>query len=513
MVALSVAVILFEGGLTLKVADLKESETLTSVRRLVLLGSLITWASVTFLAIHLLGFRFELALLLGAILVVTGPTVILPLLRQVGLRGRVGVILKWEGMINDPLGAVLAVVVFEAIRGGELTEFQSIALTGIVSTLLVAVIGAVVMGALLAFCLRRFWVPDHLQAPLALATALLLYGLSDLVQAESGLASVTLMGIYLAHVKGVSIRHIRGFKENLSVLLISTLFIVLSARLEWSALVNVKASWLVFVALVVLLVRPLAVLACTARSGLSWKEKAFLCAIGPRGIVAAAIASVFALQLEGSNYPGAENLMVITFLVIAGSVAFSGLTARPLASYLELAQPGKGGLLMVGAHPAARCLAKSLREGGVEVTMVDTNSINVYQAEEEGFKAIRGDILSNDLQERLDFGELGSLLALLANDEVNTLAVLKYREIFGRANVFRITSKRGTNAEAGRSFAGLTRPELEEAWKEGNRPRVCKIDPENPPSRPLVKLGQNGHWEVVDGEPKVAEGDRIIALT
>lgn len=512
MVSLSVAVILFEGGLGLKFDDLKECETLRSVRRLVLFGALITWTLLTLFAMQLLGFPFELALLLAAILVVTGPTVILPLIRQVGLSGRVPTVLKWEGMMNDPLGAVLAVVVFEAIRGGELSNFETIALSGILKTIVLSLLSASLVGAFFTFSLRRFWIPDHLQAPLALAAALFVYGTCDLVQPESGLAAVTLLGLFISHSKDVSLRHIHGFKENLSVLLISTLFIVLSARLTWENLVGIKMSWVLFVLSAVFLVRPLAVVVSTFGSGLNWKEKLYLSAIGPRGIVAAAVSSVFALELRGSGYEGAENLMIITFLVIAGSVLVSGLIATPLARALKLAQKGKGTLLMVGAHDRARCLASALTEGGVPVLLVDTNRGNVAAAQEEGLEAIQGDILSKEVERKLDFSEIGALLSVLRNDEVNTLAVIKYRHELGRANVFRILSKRGDNPEAGRPFGGLTRQELDETWDAGHRPAVVEVDEGCNPQRPLVMLRGDGDWDVIDGEKELSPGDRVVAL-
>jgi len=512
MVALSVAIILFEGGLTLKFSDLKESETSKSVRRLVLVGALITWIGVTFLAVQVLGFPVELGLLLGAVLVVTGPTVILPLLRQVGLGGRVKTILKWEGMVNDPLGAVLAVVVFEAIRGGEIDDFSTIALASFVRTILLALVGGGAMASILVFCLRKYWIPDHLQAPLALGMALLLHGLCDVFQPESGLAAVTLMGLFLAHAKDISLRHIRGFKEDLSVLLISTLFIVLSARLDSKVLTQVEGSWLLFTALVILVVRPLAVLISTVKTGLSWREKIYLCAIGPRGIVAAAISSVFALELGSSDYQGAEDLMSITFLVIAGSVVFSGLIATPLARYLDLAQPGKGTLLIVGAHDRVRYFANALVEGGVPVLLVDSNASNVYQAREEGLDAIQGDVLSTEVDRHLDFSEIGAMLAVLPNDEVNSLAVIKFRREVGEANVYRVLSKRGDHPDAGRPFGGLTRQELNRSWEEGYRPHIVEVDEEDPPSRPLVILDDDGHWDVVDGDRDLKSGDRVVAL-
>jgi NhaP-type Na+/H+ or K+/H+ antiporter len=512
MVALSVAIILFEGGLSLRFSDLTESGTHKSVRRLVFFGSLITWTLLTGLAMKLLGFRFELALLLGAILVVTGPTVILPLLRQVGLGGRVGTILKWEGMVNDPLGAVLAVVVFEAIRGGEIRDFESIALLGLGKTIFMTLVGAGVFAAAFLFCLRRFWIPDHLQAPLALALALLLFGVCDLVQPESGLAAVTLLGLFVSHDQTISLKHIRGFKENLSVVLISSLFVILSARIEWEALTSLKLKWFIFVALAVLIVRPIAVFVSTMKSGLSWKEKAFLAAVGPRGIVAAAIASVFALDLRESNYPGAENLMIITFLVIVGSVVVSGLVATPLARALDLARKGKGNLLIVGAHERSRYFAEALQEAGVPVLLVDTNSNNVRLAREKNLDALQGDILSSELEERLEFSEIGALLALLTNDEVNTLAVLKYQHVLGRANLFRVVPDQDTNPETGRTFAGLTREELRATWEKGERPQVVVVGPDCQPTRPLVVIGDEGDWEVVDRDREFAEGEKVLAL-
>ena len=513
LVSLSVAIILFEGGLSLELSELKESETLKSVRRLVLFGATITWIMVTALAVKLLGFQLELALLLAAILVVTGPTVILPLLRQVGLGGRVRAILKWEGMINDPVGAVLAIVVFEAIRGGYISNFETIALTGFFRTILLAAVGGVLFAQALAFCLRRFWIPDHLQAPLALGAALLLFGLCDVVQPESGLAAVTVMGLSLAHARDVSLLHIRRFKEDLSVLLISTLFVVLSARLDLEALINIKSEWVLFTLLVVVLVRPVAVLLSTAGSGLSWKEKAYLCAVGPRGIVAAAIASVFSLELEGSGYRGVEDLMTITFLVIGGSVAFSGLIATPLARWLDLAQPGKGTLLLVGAHKRARALAKALKDGGVPILMVDTNCKNIHEAHKEGLDAIRGDILSSELEAKLDFNDIGTLLALLPNDEVNSLAVIKYRSELGAANVFRILSKRGDNPDAGRPFGGLSREEFNRSWEAGSRPNFLTVESEEKsPERPLVVIRDEGDWEVVDNDRALTEGEQVVAL-
>ncbi|MGE0493863.1 MAG: cation:proton antiporter [Vulcanimicrobiota bacterium] len=518
MVALGVAVILFEGGLNLRMIDLREPDLAHSVWRLVLLGSLVTWAGATAAAIVLLGLSFEVALLLGAVLVVTGPTVILPMLRQVGLGGRVGSLLRWEGMLNDPMGAVLALLVFEGIRSGSLAQAGVIAAGGVLRTLVIGVIGALAVGWPLARCLRRYWIPDHLQAPLVLGLVLLLFALSDRLQPQSGLLSVTLLGMYLAHQKGLELSHLMEFKENLSVLLISILFITLTARLKWESLMTSQARWFLFVVVVIFCLRPAAVLIATLGSGLSWRERLLLACIGPRGIVAAAVASVFALELGVLGYPRAEDLVTITFLVIAANAAFSGLLAGPLSRLLGLTSSGLGTLLLVGSHEPARALARLLHDEGVEVCLVDSSAYNVALATLEGLSAHQGDILSEALRLRLDIAGVATVIALTPNEQVNTLAVLRYRQGLGRSHVFRLCSQDQNPGAVGRQFSRLTQGEFEQAWEQGWRPEVLELQDQHEATSsaaPLFVLREDGSWEVVssDSAARSRPGDRVLALT
>jgi len=435
LVSLSVAVILFEGGLSLDIAELRDIGRV--VRNLATVGALVTWIGASALATLLLGFDLGLATLLGAILVVTGPTVIVPLLRFVRPSARVGSTIKWEGIVNDPIGAILAVLVFEVIVAGGVSH-----LTGAGLGVLKAVGAGTTLGllgaALVVFPLRRYWIPDSLQSPAALAVAIAVFTLSNLVQTESGLLAVTVMGSTLASQKLVPVNHIVEFKENLRVLLISLLFIVLAARVQPEALKGTSLEGVIFLTGLIVIVRPLAVLAATWTSNLTWHERAFLSAVAPRGIVAAAIASIFTLELTRIGYPGAESLIPITFLVVVGTVAVYGLTAAPVARRLGVASPNPQGLLIVGADAWVRSLAQLISDCGFSVILVDSNWTHVAAARRSGIRASYGNILAEPTMYELELDGIGRLLAMTSNDEVNSLAALHFSEVFGRSRVFQL---------------------------------------------------------------------------
>ena len=302
----------------------------------------------------LMGLSLSLAMLLGAILVVTGPTVIGPLLRHVRPRGKVASIVKWEGILCDPIGAVLAVLVLKVILLGAGTTKGAavgIVIWGVLKTVVAGTVLGVAGGMLLLALLRRHWIPDFLQSVFSLAMVLALFTLSNFVQHEAGLLTVTVMGMVLVNQKRVPIKHIIEFKEHLRVLLISCLFIVLAARMTPQKLAVVSADSLAFLAALILVVRPAAVFLSTLGSGLSWQEKVFISWMAPRGIVAAAMASLFSMELiERGGMPDAAVLEPLMFVVIVGTVAVYGLTARPVAHVLKLVQAGPQGLLLVGAH-------------------------------------------------------------------------------------------------------------------------------------------------------------------
>lgn len=437
IVSIFVAIILFEGGLTLQLDELRERGGV--IHSLILFGALITWTLSTAAAYFLLGFELPIATLQGAILVVTGPTVVIPLLQHVRPSGQVSSIARWEGIINDPIGAILAVIVFEAILTGSFGAASGTAIRHFLQTLLIGVsIGAI--GALLMLePLRRYWIPDYLHNSVTLMLVVATFTASNLLQAESGLLAVTIMGIILANQSSATVKHIIAFKEDLRVLLISTLFIVLAARLDIEYLYAIDWMTILFLGTLVLLVRPLAVGLSTAGSNLSLEEKSFLAWLAPRGIVAAAVSALFAERLVEAGYPEAEQLVPVTFFVIAGTVALYGLTAAPLAYWLGLATRNPQGVLLVGAHRWARQIADVLSAKDIQVRLVDTNANRVQRARSAGLDAVHMDILSESDVEHLNLESMGHMLAVTSNDEVNSLAILHCLELFDRSELYQLT--------------------------------------------------------------------------
>ncbi len=378
IVSASVAIILFEGGLGLQFSDLKGHGAV--VFRLITVGALVTWVLAGAAAWWLLDLSAGMSILLGAIVIVSGPTVVGPLLRHIHPRGPTSSILTWEGILIDPVGALMAVLVYEGLSLGSLDVAAGHGGMGILLTLLYGGGGGVLGGLLLVQILKHHLVPETLLGPLTLALVVGIFAGTNLLQEESGLLAVTAMGIVAANLAGSGVRAILEFKENLRVLLISALFILLAARLTQEELSVLDWRAFAFLGLLLFVVRPLSVVASAWGSTLTRKERIFLAWICPRGIVAAAVASVFGLALVEQQVPGAEMLLPVVFLVIVGTVVVYGLTAPILARRLGLSMPDPQGCLFVGAHGWARALAKALQECDIEVLMLDTNRPNVRAA-------------------------------------------------------------------------------------------------------------------------------------
>ena len=457
IVSISVAIILFEGGLSLKFSELKSIGKI--VRNLIVIAIPVTWVLITLAAFFILNLQFSLAILLGAILVVTGPTVILPLLRQVRPKSNINSILKWEGIINDPFGALLAILIFEALIS---TGFGAATLQTIIGLLKIILISSSIglLGSyLIIILLKHRIIPDFLQNPFSLTMVIVVFTLSNVVQGESGLLAVTVMGIYLANQKKVNVKHIVEFKENLRLLLLSFLFIILAARLRVVDIEMLKISSFVFVALLILIVRPAAVFLSTLKSSLKWKEKIFISFMAPRGVVAAAVSSIFALELYQLGYKSAEFLVPITFLVIIITIATYSLSAMPLAKWFGIAEPNPQGCLIIGGHPFARAIGKMLKEKGFRCVLVDTNRVNLSQAKMEGLPVYYGSVISDYIMNEIELTGIGRLLALTPNPEVNSLAALHFSKIFGRNEVFQLSTKgenENNNDELSRELRGYT---------------------------------------------------------
>lgn len=439
IVSISVAIILFEGGMSLRLKELGGIGRV--VRNLVTLGALVTWVLGATAAHYIIGIDLQPAVLLGAILVVTGPTVIVPLLRHVRPVHQVGSTLKWEGILIDPIGAVLAVLVFEALLAGEVDAAATAVALALLKTITIAGVLAALGAGLLVLLMHRQWVPEFLESPLALTVVVASFAVSNILQPESGLLTATLMGVAVANQKVVAVGHILEFKENLRVLLISGLFILLAARLQTEDLGLIGLPELAFLAALIFVVRPAAVALSSLRSDFNWRERALLSWVAPRGIVAAAVSSIFALELAEAGYAGADRLVAITFMVIIGTVAIYGLTAAPVARWLGVAQTDPQGVLIVGAHPWAREIARELKNEGIPVRLVDTNYANIAEARMAGLPIYYGSALTEGTLDNIELEGIGHLLALTSNDEVNSLTALHFGEVFGGKAVYQLAPK------------------------------------------------------------------------
>lgn len=445
LVSISVAIILFEGGLSLRMNELRQIGH--TVRNLVTIGIVITWLLAAAGAYFIAGVDFTPAVLLGAILVVSGPTVIVPLLRHIRPSGKVGAVVKWEGIVNDPVGAILAVLVYEAILSGSMGEGTLEVALGVFQAVFFGVLFGVAAAVVIILLLKRYLVPDFLQNPVSLMLVVMSYLAANEIQGESGLLAVTVMGIVLANQRYVSIRHIIEFKENLRVLLISSLFVILAARLTVDQLALFGAVNWMFVAFLVVVVRPVAVAASTRGSSLDFKERLFLAWMAPRGIVAAAVASVFAIRLTALGFDSCGCLIPLTFQVIIGTVALYGLTAPVVARYLGLSSPNPQGVLFAGAQPWVRSMAAILQEQGLRVVLVDTNWGNVAAARKEGLNAQYANILSENLLYDIQLDGIGRILAMTPNDEVNSLSTLHFIDVFGRSEVYQLPTVKKSGVE------------------------------------------------------------------
>jgi len=445
-ISLSVAIILFEGGLSLRFSELKNVGGV--IGNLVTIGVIITWAITAFSAFYLFEFGWELAILLGAILVVTGPTVIIPLLRQVRPSGQVGSILKWEGIVIDPIGAMLAVLVFEVILGVGSTSATSLAIMSIVKTVVFGTLIGLLGGALIYFLLKRHLLPDYLQNPVALMVVVTVFTLSNMFQHESGLWATTVMGIALANQRTAQIHHIIEFKENLRVLLLSALFILLAARVELTNLLaNLNWQILVFLLILIFIARPLSVYVSTLFSEVNWREKLFLSWMAPRGVVAASISSIFAISLAQNGYEQATQLVPIVFIVIISTVVIYGIPASWVARKLGVAKPVPNGVLILGAHDWSLKIANAIQKEGFKVLVADSNWKHIYKAQNKGLETYHGNVLSEFALEEINLDGIGRMLSLTPNDEVNSLAALRFGEIFGRSHVFQLAQNIRGQAE------------------------------------------------------------------
>lgn len=437
VVAIAVAIILFEGGLTLNFHQI--SETSKAVHRLVVLGAPIAFVLGALNAYYVAGLSLWPALVFGGILVVTGPTVIIPLLRQAQLAKRPASLLRWEAILADPLGALIAVFVYETFLVLSGQHQVDTLLLRIVFALVLGAGGGWLLGRALVWAFVRGHVPEFLKTPLILASVLAAYAGSNVVLEESGLLTVTVFGLALGNSRIASLGEVKRFKEIMTILLVSAVFIVLTASLKPEELVSaLEPRTLAFVAVLLLVVRPASVWLSTLGTGLSVNERLLVGWIAPRGVVAVAVSGLFAGLLEARGIADGERLVPLAFAVVVVTVVAHGFSIGPLARRLGLSSGGAGGLFIVGANRFTVALAEKLKSLEVPVLVADRNWGRLRAARQAGLATHYGEVLSEVAEHTLSLGAYSHLLAASDNDDYNALVCTNFGPEIGRSQVLQI---------------------------------------------------------------------------
>lgn len=529
-VSIAVAIILFEGGLSLNFRELHRAEG--AVQRLVLLGVPVGWTLGALACYYVAGLVWPVAILFAGILVVTGPTVVLPLLRQTSVAARPRAMLKWEAIVNDPIGALCAVVTYEYLREAQAgtSIAQSLGLV-IVASIVAGLIGYGVARAI-AWALPRGLVPEFLKAPVLLVAVIGTFVVSNAIQNESGLLAVTVMGIALANMKLASVRDILSFKENITVLLVSGVFVLLSASLDFAALRQFEWRFGLFLLTLLFLVRPATVLVSLAFSRIPWRERLLVAWIAPRGIVAVAITGLFALRLDELGYGDGSTLVALSFAVVAATIVAHGFTIGPVARVLGLTSQTRPGILIAGATPWSTALASHLHRIGVPVTITDTSWQQLARAREEGVPTYHGEILAEGAEESLDLHDYAVLAAVSDNEAYNALLCNEFAPELGRDAVYQLGDAAGDDPHSlppslrGRTLfaTGLGVEHVQERHAAGWRFICTTVTADrsfadlsaNLPdeTNPLLLLRRNGSIRFFThaSRPEPGVGDTVIAF-
>lgn len=441
-VSLAIGIILFEGGLTLKRGEI--SKVGPVIGKLISVGAAVTFIGAALAAYYVFGFSWEISFLFSGLIIVTGPTVITPILRNIPLKKDVSAVLKWEGILIDPIGALVAVLVFEFIViGGDQGGYTKQALLDFGKILLIGFAFGISGGFALYQSVKRKIIPHYLLNVVSLSLVLMVFVFSDQFAHESGLLAVVVMGMFLGNSDLPSLKELLYFKESLSVLLISILFILLAANISLEDLLLVY-NWetAILLGIVIFVLRPLSVFLSTAGSSLKTNEKLFISWVGPRGIVAAGIASLFGTKLVNLGVPGAEYITPLVFAVVLITVLFNATTARLFAKMVGVFLTKSDGILIIGASKVSRIIATYLQKNNRHVVLVDTNVFNIETAKDLGLEAINADIYSVDLTDNIELNDVGYLLAMTGNDEINSQAIGRFGKTFGEAGTFRLMSSK-----------------------------------------------------------------------
>ncbi|MDF4201416.1 sodium:proton antiporter [Maribacter sp. SA7] len=436
-VSLAISIILFEGGLTLKRSEIKNIGPV--ITKLITLGSLTTFFGAALAAYFLFGLSWQLCFLFSALIIVTGPTVITPILRNIPLKKDVSAILKWEGILIDPIGALAAVLVYEFISVGEGQAYTMTALIEFAKILLFGFTFGFTFAHALTFLIKKNFIPHYLLNVVSLSVVLGVFVMSDVFAHESGLLAVVVMGMVMGNTNLPNIKELLYFKESLSILLISILFILLAANIDISDL-ELIFTWktIALFLSIVLIIRPLGVFLSSIGSNLKFNEKLFISWVGPRGIVAAGIASLFGSKLLARGEAGAEYITPLVFMIVLGTVLLNATTARIFAKLIGVFLNKSEGILILGASKVSRLIGEYLHKNERHVVLIDNNQSNIDKTEKLGLEAISANIYSDNLTDNIELNDIGYLMALTANSDINKYAINKFQDAFGENGSFRL---------------------------------------------------------------------------
>ncbi|PSB28315.1 cation:proton antiporter [Stenomitos frigidus] len=533
IVSLLVAVILFEGGFNLELREL--GRVSGSLRNLVTIGTLITLLGAGMAAHWLSEFPWAIAFLYGSLVVVTGPTVINPLLRQVKVDRQVAALLEGEGVLIDPVGAILAVVVLNILLNGEADPLRIA--SGLVIRLGIGGSIGTIGGWLLGLILKQArFLSDDLKALIVLAGLWGLFGAAQTIQSESGLMATVAAGIVLRASSVPEERLLKRFKGQLTILAVSVLFVLLAADLSIAGVIALGWGGVLTVLSLMFIVRPLNVWCCTWNSGLNWRQKLFVCWIGPRGIVSASIASLFAISLTQRGINGGDSIKALVFLTIMLTVFLQALTAQWAANLLQVTSNEATGAVIVGCNPLSLLIARLFVERDEPVTLIDTAAEARQQAEQEKHRIFISSALDAEVLEEAGLSRVGTFLAMTNNGEVNLVVARQAAEEFRPPRVLAIFPRDPQVSTNGRSTTG--EPKIQQAfasqmtlktWNQHISDRAVKlgetvlqeaIDPQQVHLRSLIESGtllpmlleRQGCLQVVPAEEVFQVGDRLLYL-
>jgi NhaP-type Na+/H+ or K+/H+ antiporter len=529
IVAIAVAIILFEGGLTLNFKSLRDAAV--GVKRLVIIGGPVGWLLSAAVLHYVGGLSWAAASVFGGIMIVTGPTVIAPLLRQARLKRRPAALLQWEAIVNDPAGALAAVLAFEVV----LVWQTSTTVEEVITTLAIGIVTATVVGILggwgVAKSFSRGWVPEYMKVPVLFVMVLVAFAASDALLHESGLLAVTIMGVWIANAHLPSHAEMHRFKEHATILLVSGVFILLAANMSRETLLSMNWQTLATVVAVILIARPVTVLVSLALSNVPWRERLLVAFTGPRGVVLVAVAGLFGDRLVQAGIEDAAQISTIAFALVAGTVLLHGFTLKPMARLLGLNASTTPGVLLVGGNRWTVELGKILNKLDLPVMISDPNRSHLRDAREAGLNIYTGDILSEGAEHRLDLMAYATVVAATDNDAYNTLVATDLAPEFGRENVYQLNREASDNARyalppklGGQAVAaGETYWEVQRRMWDGWEFRTTTLSDEftlqdwydrNPEGIPIADIGPRGTLRLLGpGDAfKDTEGTRVIAL-